>query len=74
MTQIFVLIEMVEGELKQIKWFSDINRPKAENLFNQICEQGSLIDQFVDDELPGTLRIAGDDVHNVQLLSLEPTE
>jgi len=65
----YTLIEMSDVELLGVKVY--LERAAASTDFNKILEEHGmheLSSEEFEEELPGTIRMAGDDAHSVQLL------
>jgi len=70
---VYVLIEMEDVELKGVQLFVD--GVTAQQVFKELAQENRAAEVSPVDlqhELMGTLRLAGDHVYSVQLLSLTP--
>ena len=71
--KIYAVIQMADNEIVSLA--IHINKSKAESIFEKVAQEDSLLepadDDWKDNELTGTLRIAGDDACSVQFVERE---
>lgn len=65
----YVIIQTADVELLSVRVLYDKGR--AEELFMDICDEHNLLEDDIDQEIEGTIRIAGDSTHCVQLVEKE---
>ena len=64
---VFIVLETADIEIISLNVFAE--RDEASRRFSKLCEENGICDEaFLLEELPGTLRIAGDDAYAVQLI------
>ena len=64
---VFIVLETADIEIIGLNVFAEF--VEAGRRFNKLCEENGICDEAVQrEELPGTLRIAGDDAYAVQLI------
>jgi hypothetical protein len=71
-----VLLEIVGGEPQTPVGYSSRLRLTADAHFEQIATEGELVEYTgvdLENEVAGTLRFAGDDVHSVHLFEIRVT-
>lgn len=66
---IHIVIEMTDVELLGVRPYLD--KEKAEADYEKTVEENQMTEESLEGEIGGTLRIAGDDVHAVQLIVRE---
>jgi len=65
---VYTLIETEDIEIRDVRHYSD--PAVATAYYERFCERHHLDDAEVDQEVTGTLRLAGDDAHALQLIRL----
>jgi len=64
----YILLELIEGEPAQLQVFPSAWLEAANEAFDMIAEENSLTEHNnLENEITGTERMAGDDVHSVTL-------
>jgi hypothetical protein len=69
---VFAIIETEDIEIKGVHFIS--SRESANAAFDDICKENSIVDADPEDlklEVPGTLRLAGDDAYAAHLVEIE---
>ena len=70
---VFIVVETADIELVGLNVFHDGS--EAARCFDNLCDRNQVIEEHsLTHELPGTLRIAGDDAYAVQLIQKHLSE